>query len=343
MPCCICCHRLEKHRAGALEHVLLPAGERDQLPDDQDERDGQQLGPGSSPRLARQPAGLAAALAGPQLQVVEAAQCLIRRHAVPSPRAAGRSAGPPPPTPPGSRSGGGRPCGSVYSSMTRPGRLLSRMTRSPEPGRLPDVVGHEQHRQRPLGADPLQLVVQQVAGHRVEGTERLVHQQHVGVLGQRAGQRDPLPHAAGQLVRPLVGEAAEPHGVEQLGGPAPAGRPAALPGPAGPARRCGPPSATGTARVPGTSARPCGRRCPPGPRSAGPGPATRFSSVLLPQPDAPMMQTNSPSSTVSETWSSASSSAAAGAVRLADVGQPDRVWPESPGRRWRHGRADAPG
>src|SRR5215469_833628 len=38
-------------------------------------------------------------------------------------------------------------------------------------------------------------------------------------------------------------------------------------------------------------------------------PATRFSSVLLPQPEAPMMQTNSPSATVRETWSSASSCA----------------------------------
>ena len=71
---------------------------------------------------------------------------------------------------------------------------------------------------RPL-ADPVQFVVQQVPGHRVQRAERLVHQQHVRVLGQRPGQRDPLPHAAGQLVRPLVAEPAELDRVEQLGRP----------------------------------------------------------------------------------------------------------------------------
>jgi len=57
-------------------------------------------------------------------------------------------------------------------------------------------VGDEQHGQGPLGADPLQLVVQQVAGHRVQCAERLVHQHDVGVLRQRAGHRDALAHAA---------------------------------------------------------------------------------------------------------------------------------------------------
>ena len=57
----------------------------------------------------------------------------------------------------------------------------------------------------------LELVVEQVAGHRVERPERLVHQQDVGVLGERARQRHALAHAAGQLVRPLVGEAVEVH------------------------------------------------------------------------------------------------------------------------------------
>jgi hypothetical protein len=35
-----------------------------------------------------------------------------------------------------------------------------------------------------------------------------------------SGQRDPLPHAARQLVRPLVAEPGEPDGLQQLGGPA---------------------------------------------------------------------------------------------------------------------------
>jgi hypothetical protein len=36
------------------------------------------------------------------------------------------------------------------------------------------------------------------------------------LLGQRTGQRDPLPHAAGELVRALAAEAAQVHDVEQL-------------------------------------------------------------------------------------------------------------------------------
>ena len=90
-----------------------------------------------------------------------------------------------------------------------------------EPDRLAHVVRDEQHGEPALGADPVQLVVQQVAGHRVERAERLVHQQDLRVLGQRPGQRDPLPHAARQLVRPLVGEAAQVHQVQQVGGAAP--------------------------------------------------------------------------------------------------------------------------
>src|SRR6478672_2215799 len=46
-----------------------------------------------------------------------------------------------------------------------------------EPDRLAHVVRDEQHRKPAFGADPVQLVVEQVAGHRVERAERLVHQQ----------------------------------------------------------------------------------------------------------------------------------------------------------------------
>ena len=113
----------------------------------------------------------------------------------------------------------GRAIDTGNSSSTRPGRLLSTHHPVPEPDRLAHVVGDEQDGQVPLGGDPVELVVQHVPGHRVERAERLVHQQHVRVLGERAGQRDPLPHAAGQLVRALGAEPAEPHDVEQLAGP----------------------------------------------------------------------------------------------------------------------------
>ena len=73
--------------------------------------------------------------------------------------------------------------------------------------------------------DPLELVVEDVAGHGVERAERLVHQQDVGVLGEGPGQGHALTHATRQLVRPLVGEAAEVHELEQLRAPAPAARP----------------------------------------------------------------------------------------------------------------------
>ena len=61
----------------------------------------------------------------------------------------------------------------------------------------------------------VELVVEDVAGHRVEGAERLVHQQQVGVLGEGSRQRGPLAHAAGQLVRALAGEPVEVHRGEQ--------------------------------------------------------------------------------------------------------------------------------
>ncbi len=88
-----------------------------------------------------------------------------------------------------------------------------------EPGRLADVVGDEQHGQAAVADEGVELLVEDVAGHRVEGPERLVHQQDVGVLGERPGEGGALAHAARQLVRTLVAEAVEVHGADQLGRP----------------------------------------------------------------------------------------------------------------------------
>src|SRR3954447_19965587 len=94
----------------------------------------------------------------------------------------------------------------------------------PQPRCLADVVGDEQHRQPLLRPDAGQLLVQHVAGDGVQGCERLVHEQHGAVLGQRPRQRDPLTHATGQLVHPLVALTAEVDHLEQAGrGPAPLG------------------------------------------------------------------------------------------------------------------------
>ena len=74
----------------------------------------------------------------------------------------------------------------------------------------------KENRQVAISPDRLELVVQQVACHRVQRTEGLVHQQH-GSRG-REGARDghALPHATGQLVRAAIGEVGQVNGREIL-------------------------------------------------------------------------------------------------------------------------------
>src|SRR5581483_5397341 len=57
----------------------------------------------------------------------------------------------------------------------------------------------------------LEFIMQQVARLRVQGGERLVHQQDVRLCSQRAGQGDALSHAAGKLVRVTVFELRQVH------------------------------------------------------------------------------------------------------------------------------------
>ena len=52
--------------------------------------------------------------------------------------------------------------------------------------------------------DGLELVLHLAPELQVEGAERLVEQQHGGLDHERPGQRDALPLAAGELVRPLL-------------------------------------------------------------------------------------------------------------------------------------------
>ena len=58
--------------------------------------------------------------------------------------------------------------------------------------------------------DAQQLVAHGLARVRVERRERLVHQQHVRLGDQRAGEVHPLSHSARQLVRIVVGEILQP-------------------------------------------------------------------------------------------------------------------------------------
>jgi hypothetical protein len=61
------------------------------------------------------------------------------------------------------------------------------------------VVGDVHERDADLGLDPLQLDLHPPAQGQVQRAERLVEQQHLRVVDQRAGQRDPLLLAAGEL------------------------------------------------------------------------------------------------------------------------------------------------
>ena len=161
-----------------------------------------------------------------------------------------------------------RGCGmsTVHSRAIRPGREDSRTTRwaSRTASRTLCVTNRtDSARLRP---DPGQLVVQHVPGDGVERGERLVHQQQLAVLGERAGQRHALPHAAGQLVHPLAVRALQPHQRRAARSASRAALRLAAPrAAAGPVRCSCPRSATGTGRAPGTSGpagRPVRRWCP---------------------------------------------------------------------------------
>ena len=77
-------------------------------------------------------------------------------------------------------------------------------------------MGDEQDREPLLAPQPLDLVVQEVACHRVERAERLVHEQDVGALRQRAGELYALAHPTRQLVGELALEPFEVDDLQQL-------------------------------------------------------------------------------------------------------------------------------
>ena len=98
-------------------------------------------------------------------------------------------------------------------------------------GDVPDggqVVGDEQQREPELPLQPAQQVQHLRLDADVEGGDRLVADQEVGLAGQCAGDADPLPLTAGELVRIPVGDrGVQPDQLQQLGHPrrtlAPAG------------------------------------------------------------------------------------------------------------------------
>lgn len=87
---------------------------------------------------------------------------------------------------------------------------------------LVDVVGDEDDRLAQLRLDPQEFVLQALADDRVDGRERLVHQQHRRVRGERPRHADALLLSAGQLVGVALGEGGvEPDPLHQLPGPRP--------------------------------------------------------------------------------------------------------------------------
>ena len=72
-----------------------------------------------------------------------------------------------------------------------------------EDDRLVDVVGDEQHRLAHLLLQAAELALQLGANDRVDGTERLVHQQHRRVGSEGPGDADALLLTTGQLGRVL--------------------------------------------------------------------------------------------------------------------------------------------
>ena len=88
--------------------------------------------------------------------------------------------------------------------------------------RLGDAVRDEEHRLAARRPDAQQLVLHLDAGDLVERAERLVHQQDLRILRERARDRDALLHAAGELGRIPVAVAGEPDERQELGRLAPA-------------------------------------------------------------------------------------------------------------------------
>ena len=76
-----------------------------------------------------------------------------------------------------------------------------------------------------VALDRLELDLHLLAQLEVERAERLVEQQHLRAVDQRAGERHALALAAGELVGAAVAVVAEAHLLERLLGAAAAPRP----------------------------------------------------------------------------------------------------------------------
>ncbi len=158
---------------------------------------------------------------------------------------------------------------------------------------LLDVVGDQEYAGVVAAAQLGHEALHAEAGQGVEGGERLVEEQELGLAHQRPGQRDPLGLSAREGAGPGVGMVLQAHLAQRADG-ALARRFACG---AVRARRCARPALRPRGAALGR--RPCG---PPGReprrRLATSSPARMRSRVVFPLPEAPRSATNSPWATV---------------------------------------------
>ena len=213
--------------------------------------------------------------------------------------------------------------------------------------RLLLVVGHVDEREPHLLLDLLQLDLHRLAELQVERPERLVQQQHLRPHDERPRERDALPLPARELQRLAVAELGEAHHLERLGRAGACARPSRPCGSSGRRRRSRPRSCAGTARSPG---RPCSRRGRTAPAARRPAPPSQIlpsvgcsnpaiirRHVVLPEPDGPSIEKNSPSRTSRSTPSTAMTSP----NRLTTPSSRTAT-PSCDARRLQRGRSDEP-
>ena len=82
--------------------------------------------------------------------------------------------------------------------------------------RFVDAVGDEHDRRAMQLPNAKQLGLHDAPRLRIERAERLVHQQYLWLCRQRAGNANTLAHAAGQLVREFLFEAAKTYDFDKL-------------------------------------------------------------------------------------------------------------------------------
>src|SRR6266568_2651897 len=96
--------------------------------------------------------------------------------------------------------------GHVHDLADHAGRCGQHHHAVGEVDRLVDVVGDEDNGDVEFIAHPQDQVLELEAGLRVDRGERLVHQQQLGLVDKRPGDRHPLLHPARQLPRVLPPE-----------------------------------------------------------------------------------------------------------------------------------------